>query len=71
MKFLILFFVVTTLAFSGCTLVAMVDDPVPGPAPPASGDKVAVCHKGKKTLYIPPAAVKAHLKHGDYRGVCR
>lgn len=37
---------------------------------PKSGDKVAICHKGK-TIYVDEAAVKAHLKHGDYLGHCR
>jgi hypothetical protein len=31
--------------------------------------KVAICHKGT-TIYIDEAAVKAHLKHGDYEGTC-
>jgi hypothetical protein len=38
-------------------------------APKAKG-KVAVCHKGKKTIYVDEAAVKAHLGHGDYIGPC-
>jgi hypothetical protein len=38
-------------------------------APKAKG-KVAVCHKGKKTIYVDEAAVKAHLGHGDYVGPC-
>lgn len=37
---------------------------------PKSSDKVAICHKGK-TIYISEAAVKAHLKHGDYVGPCK
>jgi len=45
---------------SGCVI-----DKVPG-----SGDKVAICHKGK-TIYVDESAVKAHLKHGDYLGHCR
>lgn len=32
-------------------------------------DKVLVCHKGK-VICIAPAAVKAHLKHGDKVGQC-
>lgn len=32
--------------------------------------KVAVCHKGKKTLYLPEPAVEAHLAHGDQLGEC-
>ncbi|MBW8310892.1 MAG: hypothetical protein K0M64_02550 [Rhizobium sp.] len=31
---------------------------------------VAVCHKGKKTLYLPREAVKAHIDHGDRYGRC-
>lgn len=37
---------------------------------PKSKGKVAVCHKGKKTIYVDEAAVKAHLGHGDYLGPC-
>lgn len=36
--------------------------------------KVYVCHKNckgkKKTLYLPPKAVQAHLNHGDTLGKC-
>jgi len=32
--------------------------------------KVAICHKGK-TIYVDEAAVKAHLGHGDYMGICQ
>jgi hypothetical protein len=32
--------------------------------------KVAVCHKGHKTLWLPQPAVRAHLRHGDKPGVC-
>ena len=38
--------------------------------PPKGPDKVAICHKGK-TIYVSESAVKAHLKHGDYMGICR
>ncbi|MDX1643020.1 MAG: hypothetical protein R3244_01540 [Thermoanaerobaculia bacterium] len=38
---------------------------------PPGGEKVLVCHKGKKTLEIAPAALDAHLRHGDRRGACR
>lgn len=37
---------------------------------PKSSDKVAICHKGK-TIHVDDSAVKAHLKHGDYRGYCK
>jgi hypothetical protein len=40
------------------------------PPPPPGQQKVAVCHKGKKTLWLPPAAVDAHLAHGDTLGPC-
>ncbi len=33
------------------------------------GRKVAVCHNGH-TLMLPPPAVVAHLRHGDYLGCC-
>ncbi len=41
------------------------------PPPPHGQDKVAVCHKGKKTLWVAEPAVRAHLDHGDRRGPCR
>ena len=34
-------------------------------------DRVLVCHKGKKTMDLPPSALNGHLNHGDYRGPCR
>jgi hypothetical protein len=37
---------------------------------PQQDNKTAVCHKGKKTLYVGDSAVDAHLKHGDYVGAC-
>ena len=58
---LILFLLLSCI---GCTVG------VREPGPKAAG-KVAVCHKGKKTIYIDEAAVKAHLGHGDYMGPCR
>jgi hypothetical protein len=50
--------------FAGCAVVAV------GP-PPQAGGKVAVCHKGKKTIHVGESAVDAHLAHGDYVGMCR
>jgi hypothetical protein len=32
--------------------------------------KVAVCHKGRKTIVIGKPAVRAHLAHGDTLGSC-
>ncbi len=57
-------FVGAILGCAGCAVVAV----GPGPEP---GCKVAVCHKGKKTIYVDESAVDAHLRHGDYLGVCR
>ena len=34
------------------------------------GKKIFVCHKGKNTLSIAPAALTAHLQHGDSLGLC-
>ena len=34
------------------------------------GDKILVCHKGKKTLCIDSSDVSAHLDHGDELGAC-
>lgn len=56
---------VLALALGSC---AVYEEP-----PPAGGgqEKVAVCHKGKKTLWVAEPAVRAHLGHGDRRGPCR
>ena len=35
-----------------------------------SGKKVTICHKGKNTITISQAALKAHLAHGDILGPC-
>jgi hypothetical protein len=37
--------------------------------PPVVG-KVALCHKGKRTIRVGAAAVSAHLAHGDTLGTC-
>jgi len=36
----------------------------------SKGNKVTICHKGKKTLSVSANAVDAHLAHGDYLGSC-
>ena len=63
----ILFSFAMILCF-GCAMV--VDDNVAGNNVYETRGKVAICHKGK-TIYIDEAAVKAHLKHGDFMGTCR
>jgi len=55
---------VSMISCFGCAVV--LEESAPG----ASG-KVAVCHKGKKTIYVDEAAVNAHLGHGDYMGPCK
>lgn len=35
-----------------------------------NGEKILVCHKGKKTLCINSTDVAAHLAHGDQLGAC-
>lgn len=55
---------VSMLSFFGCAVVLQ-------ESAPEAGGKVAVCHKGKKTIYVDEAAVKAHLGHGDYMGPCK
>ena len=35
----------------------------------AKAQKVTLCHKGR-TIAVAPAAVKAHLRHGDTVGEC-
>jgi hypothetical protein len=32
--------------------------------------KVAICHKGKKTIRVAQPALAAHLRHGDRVGTC-
>jgi hypothetical protein len=34
------------------------------------GQKVTLCHKGKKTLTVGAPALAAHLRHGDTEGPC-
>ena len=60
MKCLLAFLLV--LPLSACVLL-----PVDGAGP---AGKSLVCHKGKKTLELPPEAISAHLGHGDHRGPC-
>ena len=36
---------------------------------PGGHNKVEICHKGK-TISVAPAAVPAHLRHGDTVGSC-
>ena len=55
--------VFSMVACCGCVLIKE--------SPPETGGKVAICHKGKKTIYVDEEAVGAHLKHGDYMGVCQ
>ncbi len=54
---------ILVLACSGCAV--HLEEMVPTP-----DANVAICHKGKKTLYVNESAVAAHLGHGDTRGVC-
>ncbi len=49
---------------AGCSVVSV-------GTPTGAGGKVAVCHKGKKTIYVDESALDAHLRHGDYLGMCR
>lgn len=51
-------------AIGGCVIV-----PVAGSGT-AAGDRIMLCHKGKKTLDLPSSAVQAHLDHGDRYGSC-
>lgn len=48
---------------SGCATYGYGPDPY-------HDNKVAVCHKGKKTLMLPESAVDAHMGHGDTPGPC-
>ncbi len=56
--------IIFTISCFGC--VAVQEETVP-----ESGGKVAICHKGKKTIYVSESAANAHLGHGDYMGECR
>ena len=41
------------------------------PARGVGRQKVALCHKGEKTLTVGAPALAAHLRHGDTRGACQ
>lgn len=56
------------LACFGCAVVVEETEHESGPP---GQNKVAICHKGKKTQYVPESAVQGHLNHGDYLGECR
>jgi hypothetical protein len=58
-----------TVTPTGTPLPTPTMTPEPTPTPPPSG-KVAVCHKGRKTIIISARAVPAHLRHGDTLGPC-
>lgn len=53
------------LMLSGCAVHGS-----PYGSDPYHSEKVAVCHKNKKTLMLPESAVEAHLGHGDTLGPC-
>lgn len=53
------------LILSGCAVHG-----APYGSGPYHSEKVAVCHKNKKTLMLPESAVDAHLGHGDTLGRC-
>lgn len=55
---------------AGLVLLGLVGGCVVVAPEPVQDNKTAVCHKGKKTLYVGDSAVDAHLKHGDYVGAC-
>ncbi len=71
----------TTTATTGTTTVTTTDTtgtttttttrarkvPVCHHAPPAKSNRVPKRHK---TLFLPPGAVRAHLRHGDTLGAC-
>lgn len=57
--------VLLAMAMLGCATV-----PVGGSSGKAKAGSTLVCHKGKKTLNLPPEAVQAHLDHGDHLGKC-
>lgn len=58
------FILVSMILCFGCAVVLQ-------ESAPEAGGKVAICHKGKKTIYVDEAAANAHLGHGDYMGPCR
>lgn len=60
------------------TFLAPVVDEQDGACPnDKKNKKVTVCHippgnpEQKKTLCLPDSAIKAHLDHGDYLGICK
>ena len=66
---------------SASAAYAYVDNTSPPPPPVndpcAKHNKIAVCHlppgnvENEHTLCLPQPAIKAHLAHGDYLGVCK
>lgn len=69
-----------TLGAIVALMIAMIA-PIAGAKPGGNGDghgngkaygldRQEICHKGKKTLYLPAPAIKAHLNHGDSLGEC-
>lgn len=60
----------TAALLIGCVAVVVTSGCVVAPRTAHESEKVAVCHKGKKTLVLPRSAVAAHLGHGDTRGPC-
>lgn len=61
---------IAVFAIAGCAVVPTHRTGMAGNAPRTSADTVVLCHKGKKTMQLPRAAMKAHLDHGDRMGRC-
>jgi len=66
-------YTVTGISTAGCPNSATVTvsvNPCDAGCPPSHGEAtVCICHKGH-TIAVAPAAVPAHLAHGDYLGPC-
>lgn len=56
--------ILLALTLSGCVIPGDIYGAKSG------GSSTLICHKGKKTMELPPSAVDAHLGHGDRRGAC-
>jgi hypothetical protein len=57
------------IAFAALGGVALAKSTV-GPTQPQSGQKVTICHKGKRTITISVSAWPAHQRHLDTLGTC-
>jgi len=67
------------ICYNGSTILVSQDDlqsyldqgAIRGSCEDDPNQKIEICHKGRKTLRLPQAAIQAHLNHGDTLGPCK